>query len=138
MTKAYVLDACALIAFLNDEDGAAQVESVIRAAEAGQSLVYVNKTNLLEVYYDVYRAEGKERAGQVLQALRELPISIVEGLEDRVFAEAGRMKATYRISLADAIALAEARTRKAELVTSDHHEFDVIEKKEDISFHWIR
>ncbi|MDR0459858.1 MAG: hypothetical protein LBH62_00220 [Nitrososphaerota archaeon] len=59
-------------------------------------------------------------------------------LTDIVFNEAGRFKASYRISLADSIALAETTVFGGELLTADHHEFDVIEKQEEIKFHWIR
>jgi predicted nucleic acid-binding protein len=59
-------------------------------------------------------------------------------LSDAVFAVAGRLKASYRISLADAVALAEASVSGGALLTSDHHEFDAIEQKENIRFLWIR
>jgi len=48
------------------------------------------------------------------------------------------LKATYRISLADAIALEETRESDAVILTSDHHEMDIIEKSEPIRFEWIR
>jgi predicted nucleic acid-binding protein len=53
--------------------------------------------------------------------------------------EAGRLKTTYKISLADAIALAEASVSGGILVTADHHEMDKIEQAEpNIKFRWIR
>ena len=67
-----------------------------------------------------------------------IPVVIIDTISDEVFFEAGRLKSQFRVSLADAIALAEAKTRGAMLVTADHHEFDVIDKKENIKFHWIR
>jgi hypothetical protein len=36
------------------------------------------------------------------------------------------------------VALAEASVSGGSLVTSDHHEFDPVQKAEDISFVWIR
>ena len=42
------------------------------------------------------------------------------------------------LSIADSIALAQAMVTGGELLTADHHEFDVIEGKESISFCWIR
>jgi len=51
-------------------------------------------------------------------------------LTDEVFYEAGKLKATNRISLADAIAIAEANVRDVELVTCDHHEFDDLVNEE--------
>jgi predicted nucleic acid-binding protein len=59
-------------------------------------------------------------------------------LEDAVFKEAGRLKAIYRISLADSLALAEAKTRGARIMTADHHEFDTLDKKGEVAFLWIR
>lgn len=59
-------------------------------------------------------------------------------VKNNVFTEAGRLKATYSISLADSIVVAEAITKKARLMTSDHHEFDEIEEKETMNFYWIR
>ena len=58
--------------------------------------------------------------------------------DEAIFEEAGRLKASYRISLADAIALAQTLISGGELLTADHHEFDVIEKHENIRFNWIR
>ena len=57
--------------------------------------------------------------------------------EDKI-TEAGRLKATYKISLADSFALAQTKISNGVLLTSDHPEFDVIENKEPIKFLWIR
>jgi predicted nucleic acid-binding protein len=59
-------------------------------------------------------------------------------ISDEIFLEAGRLKASYKISLADSIVLAEALVTNAKLLTADHHEFDVIEENEEILFLWIR
>ena len=45
---------------------------------------------------------------------------------------------SYNISLADSIALAQTVISDGVLITSDHHELDIIEKKENINFVWIR
>jgi len=136
--KNFVLDACALIAFLADEEGAEKVEYILRKAETDDCLIYMNKINILEIYYLVYREEGKEKAEKTLEKILALPIIVIEKLEDDVFKEAGGLKATYKMSLADSVALAEAKTKNAEILTSDHHEFDLVEKKEEIKFYWIR
>jgi predicted nucleic acid-binding protein len=59
-------------------------------------------------------------------------------ISDDIFATAGHLKASYKFSLADSIALAQAMTIGCELLTADHHEFDKIEGKEPVSFNWIR
>jgi len=134
----FVLDACALIAFFNDERGADKVEDIIQKAKRKEYTVYMNKLNLLEIYYGVYRDDGEIKAETMLTRTLNLPLKIIDKLDDKVFREAGRLKAEYKISLADSIALAEAKIRKAQLVTADHREFDPIEKDGEISFYWIR
>ena len=51
---------------------------------------------------------------------------------------ARRLKASYNISFADSFALAQAVVFDGELLTADHHEFDVIDGIEPVHFHWIR
>jgi len=138
MSGIYVMDACALIAFLRNEAGAENVTTVLRNANGGNALIRINGLNLLEVYYDIYRWIGKEKADEKLAMIKKLPIMIQMELTDEVFLEAGRFKASYKISLADSVALAEAIVTGGKLLTADHHEFDVIEGNEKISFCWIR
>ncbi|TDA65755.1 MAG: type II toxin-antitoxin system VapC family toxin [Clostridia bacterium] len=138
MRPCYVLDACALIAFLNDEAGADVVEDLLRAAGAQQAILILHRINLLEVYYGVYRHEGHEAGTHVLEKVRDLPVAEVDQITEAVFMEAGRLKALYRLSLADSIAAAEAMVRSARLVTADHHEFDPIEPRGEFSLYWIR
>jgi predicted nucleic acid-binding protein len=121
-----------------DETGAEKVSAMINRAYKGEIGISINKLNLLEVYYDTYRSHGKKTADTMLVSVKELPLTIISDMSDSVFAEAGRLKATYKISLADAVALAATSVLEGRLVTADHHEFDVIEQKENIRFHWIR
>lgn len=137
MSDLYILDACALLALLNSEDGADKVQAVYKKAESGAARVIINRINLLEVFYGFYHAKGKEYAEKVLKNVTKSIISTSE-FDKTLFAEAGRLKASYKISLADSIALAQAIVTGGELLTADHHEFDVIEGKEPIRFHWIR
>jgi len=44
----------------------------------------------------------------------------------------------YKMSLADSIGLAEAIINKGYFVTADHHELDIVEKKEHLDMIWIR
>ena len=138
MNNVFVLDACALIALINNEDGSDIIEDVIRKAQAGNASIIMNKLNLLEVYYDAYRTYGEDVANKLINNINKPPFSIHAELSDDVFKEAGRLKASYKISIADSVALAETIISGGKLLTSDHHEFDVIEKAENIEFHWIR
>jgi predicted nucleic acid-binding protein len=136
--KKYVLDSSALIAFLHDEDGADVVASVFKEADADKAIIIMHKLNLLEVYYDAYRSEGRESADLMLFELKKRPIIIENEITDEVFAQAGRLKASYKISLADSVALAQSIVFGGALLTADHHEFDIISKKENVDFAWIR
>jgi predicted nucleic acid-binding protein len=138
MSEVYILDACAVLAVLSKERGADKVVEIYKKAAFGDVLLVINKVNLLEVYYDLYRAYGKEHADKFLDELRQSPITVNHEINDEVFMEAGRLKASYKISLADSIALAEASISNGMLITADHHEFDAIETKERLSFLWIR
>ena len=134
----YVLDACALLALLRNEPGADKVAAAINAANNSEADIVMHKANLLEVYYDLYRSLGKEKSDLILSEIKKRPIQINADITDEIFAEAGRLKASYRISFADSIALAQAIALDGELMTTDHHEFDVVEKNEKIHFLWIR
>ena len=134
----YVLDACALLALLRDEPGADKVAAAINAANNGEAEIVMHKANLLEVYYDLYRFLGNESADSILSDVLKRPITINADISDKIFTEAGRLKASYKISFADSFALAQTLALDGELLTTDHHEFDIIDEKEDIRFNWVR
>jgi len=138
MKKSYVLDACGLIAFLTDEEGSEQVESLLKKAEKHECVVYIHQINILEIYYGIFREDGQDKADETYEKILALPIMIIDKLDASVFKEAGRLKATYKISLADSIVLAESKIKKAPIVTCDHHEFDILEENKEAIFYWIR
>ena len=138
MSRIYVLDACALIALLTDEEGADKVARIYKNAGMEGDKIIMNAVNLLEVYYDFYRAYDKKTADEMFAFVEASAVGIVTELDRAVLTEAGRMKACYKISLADSIALSQAKAADGILLTSDHHEFDAIEGKEPVKFMWIR
>lgn len=138
MPEKFVLDACAVIAYLNDEEGSDKLEELLWNASKGTNSLFMHELNLLEIYYGVYRDEDEQLAEETYDRIINLPIKMITGIKKSVFKTAGRLKAIYRISLADSIALAEAKVRDNPLVTCDHHEFDPIQKQNELSFLWIR
>ena len=137
MGKVFVLDACALVALLKNETGANVVSAAYRQAENSEADIIMNRINLLEVYYGFYHDDGKEYADRIIDSIAKSIVTISE-FDKEIFLIAGRLKASYRISLADSIVLAQTILLNGELVTSDHHEFDPIEGHEPIRFYWIR
>lgn len=63
---------------------------------------------------------------------------IIDSISDDLLKKIGYFKTHYKISFADSFVLATAKIYNATVVTSDHHEFDAVEKDGEISFEWIR
>jgi predicted nucleic acid-binding protein len=98
----------------------------------------MNKFNFLEVYYKIYKSYGKLEADELFDIMEQMPILIKDTLTNEVFKEAGRLKAKYKLSIADSIAVAETIISKGSLVTADHHEIEPIEIAEKINVTWFR
>lgn len=129
----YVLDACALIALLNGEDGGEK----LAAAFASDLPMRMAAVNVLEVAYDAVRRQNDVgAANEVMSLLERLQVEIVWALTPTLLVGAARFKARGRLSLADSIALAVELD--ARLLTADHHEFDAFEREGLSIFEWIR
>jgi predicted nucleic acid-binding protein len=134
----YFHDACALLAAIREEEGAFAVVELYELAESGKIRLFINKINLLEVYYGIHRERGKKYAYDTLRSIINSTLNVTDTSYD-VLAEVGRLKSVYcRVSLADCIALGKASVSGGTIVTADHHEMDIIERNEDINFLWIR
>jgi len=138
LSDTFILDACALIALLAGEHGAESVKKIIQNAVDGDITVKINQINLLEVYYKVCNVYNQDEANRTMKKIKEFPMEIIIGLKEDVFNEAGRIKSKYKIPLGDSIAVAECIIGKGILVTSDHNDFEKIEKKENIKINWFR
>ena len=133
----FVFDACALIAYFNDEVGAEVVEDLLEHARQDRARLYVAAVNVYELFYDCLKRDTAT-AQQLVDDVYGLPLTVVEALDRALMQHAGGFKATYRVSLADSIALGLAQQHNAQLVSSDHHEFDPIERDGKARFRWIR
>lgn len=133
MGAIYILDACALIALTNQEKGADIIADILQKTIYSNAQLYMNRVNLYEVYYGFYREYGKEYALNVVKTVESSSVQITEFDRD-IFLEAGRLKAIYKLSLADSVVIAQTIILKGSILTSDHHEFDAIEGKENLIF----
>jgi len=132
--KNTVLDGYAVIAFLFDEPGADIVEDILAEAVDFVRPVFISAVNWAEVLYIVRRWQGQAGVNKVLEFSRNMPFEIVPA--DVIRSEqAAEYKSAYRLSLADAFAVALAKEKRAELVTGDP-EFKQVEK--EIKIHWLR
>lgn len=138
MSEKFVLDACSVIAYFKDEDGAATIEKLLDEASEGSVSIIMHKLNLYEVYYNFAREVDEKNLSNKIETLKSLDITFMEAISDLLIEEAAKFKLSNKISVADSFALATAKIEGAKLVTSDHHEFDPIDKSGDMSFLWIR
>ena len=98
----------------------------------------MNKYNLLEAYYGYFRANGEAFAERILRAVDESSVKVADVLTDELLRKAGRMKVQHRMSLADAMLVAQALVNNAIVITADHHELDDLDEKDVVKFLWIR
>jgi len=115
----FVLDAWAVLAFLQGEDPAAsRVRHLFEEAHDQETLLFLSIINLGEVVYRVGQVRGEAEATETLAQVRRLPMTIVPASDDAVWA-AVRYKMHHPISYADAFALAAAESLGATLITGD-------------------
>jgi len=132
----FVFDACALIAILEDEPGAEVVEELLQEP-ANRCLIHA--VSACEVYYDLCRRGNTEDADTLEALFAEYGLELLEALPSDLWRIAGKLKAEWRrVSLADCFALALAIREEGALVTSDHHELDVIAKAGVCPLRFIR
>ena len=133
----YLLDSCAMIGFFEKETGAEKVKSILSKAALSQCLVLMHNASVAEVYYDAIKSISQKQ-DLILKTLNSNPITFIDRITTDMIKWMGYFKTTYKISFADSIVLATEKLNDAKVVTSDHHEFDAIEKSGDIAFEWIR
>jgi predicted nucleic acid-binding protein len=130
-----VVDACAVIAYLRGESGADVMKAIVQ--DPGVDLV-IHAVNACEVAYDARRAGGQDAADAVWRALRELPLRLRRDVDDAFLDRVGAWKVTHGLSLGDSFAAALAERVDGALVTTDHHEFDALERAGVLRCMWLR
>jgi predicted nucleic acid-binding protein len=131
----FVLDASAMIAFLDDEDGAAIVQAAMLEDSAQ---VLAHAVNVTEVFYRYHRRSEAE-AQTALTQLEDAGVSIVSDMTPALWQSAARLKSRFvRVSVADCFGMATALQLGAEFLTSDHHELEAVEASGAVQITFIR
>ena len=123
-----VLDACAVIAVLNDEPAADEVATFVTEGAA------LTAVGLGELYDHRIRRIGRSRRDTAAD-LTKLGILDPIVVDESVGSRAGILRATYyrrwraKLSMADCIAAAAAESLGAPLATSDAHLLDMSYKE---------
>ena len=133
MAVAKVLDSWALLCYLEQEPGFEKMIELFEKAVESSKPLLMCIVNWGEVYYQVARRFGDQKAQEVEQLIETFPITLVEA-DKSLTREAARIKTTRKMAYADCFAVALAHLKKAELYTGDP-EFKVVGK--DIKIVWL-
>ncbi len=118
MSKTYVLDANAVLDFVESGPGSRKVERLLHEALRRENLVLMSVMNWGEVFYILWQRRGEEKARQTMASLSPFPLQIVS--VDVIQAlKAAEIKALHKLAYVDCVAAALAELREAVLVTSD-------------------
>ena len=133
MAAIKVLDSWALLCYLGQEPGFEKIIDLFEKAVESSKPLLMCIVNWGEVYYQVARRFGDQKAQEIEQIIQTLPIKLIEADKD-LTREAARIKAIKRMAYADCFAVALTRIKKAELYTGDP-EFKAVEK--DVKVVWL-
>jgi len=118
VAERYVLDTSAILAFLGNEPGADRVDRLLRGARTDRNEMLVCSITLMELFYTAMRTKGEDAAVRLVALVKAWPLEWVYP-DEKMLLQAGRLKASHRLSVADALVAAVARMRGATLVHKD-------------------
>jgi predicted nucleic acid-binding protein len=122
----FLLDTSALLALLEDEEGADRVEALLRAER-----VYLPWVALLEVHYVSRQERGEDVANSRLALVKKLPAEIIWQHDEPALLQASRFKALNRISLADAL-IAGIASQLSAILVHKNPEFEALNGAVDL------
>ena len=131
----YVLDACAMLAYLRNEAGANVVESALLDTN-GQCIAHA--INLCEVYYIFHRDSGESDADAAVADLKSVGVVERNDFGETFWKEVGKLKAGGGISIPDCFAITLSKQLGGTVLTSDHKEFDPVAAAGICSITFIR
>ncbi len=123
--KCYIFDTSALLTLRDNEPGAEQVADLLYHAQNGKIKALVCFISLMEIFYRVWKDEGEQDGRLAYEQVQSLPVSIIHE-SATLLEKAAALKATHRLSLADAWIAATAILEGATLVHKDP-EFDYLQ-----------
>ncbi len=116
--KRYLLDTSALLTLRDDEPGADIIADLLYQAQLEKCRCFICFISLMEILYRVWKDENEPAGRLAYEQCRSLPLVVIH--ESRPLLEkAARIKATHRLSLADAWIGAAALEEGAALVHKD-------------------
>jgi predicted nucleic acid-binding protein len=134
MIKTYVLDASAIVDFVESGRGAGTVERLFNEALREETLALISVVNWAEVFYLLWNRRGEDKARQTIADLSRLtfttmPVDLPQALK------AAEIKVLHKLSMVDSLAAALAELSGAALVTGDR-DFERLARR--IQILWLR
>lgn len=121
------MDSTAFLTMFEDEKGADTVQNLLERANRGEVFVFVSFVTFTEVFYITIRKKGEQEGLMRMTLMEALPVTRIESSKELSLIS-GRLKASYRISFADAWVAATAMFYDAILVHKDP-EFEQMREK---------
>jgi predicted nucleic acid-binding protein len=118
LSNTYVLDASAVLDFLEDGPGAERIDQLFREARHSSTPLLISVLSWGEVFYQSWRRRGEESAKTTMADLARLPIELVPVDQSQVL-KAAEFKVVNKIPYVDCVAAALSALRQATLVTAD-------------------
>ncbi len=118
MSRTYVLDASAVLDFVEDGPGAERIQQLFIDAIRTRTPLLVSVLNWGEVSYHSWQQRGEESARRTVADLSRFPIELVPVNLDHAL-KAGELKVVHKIPYVDCVTAALALLNQAVLVTSD-------------------
>ncbi|NTW36283.1 MAG: type II toxin-antitoxin system VapC family toxin [Syntrophobacteraceae bacterium] len=112
--ESYVFDTSALLTLWNDEEGADEVERLLRSG----AVVYVSFMTCMEGRYRLWKNVGHEESDEFSRYLDLMPLQRID-LTPRIFETAIEIKATNSLSVCDSWIAATAVATESILVHKD-------------------
>jgi predicted nucleic acid-binding protein len=115
-------DSEAILAFYLGEEGGEFVRDSLGKVQNGDAEGYINILNLTEIYYILFRVDP-ELAEEKQRNLRLYGLKVIPVEDNDLWREAARIKGRHALSLADAFAVATAKSFESKLVVGSDKEF---------------
>jgi predicted nucleic acid-binding protein len=128
-----ILDAYALMAYLEKETGYEKVKDLFTKAAESERDLLMTTVNWGEVFYILIRDYGLEEAERIQRVIETFPIEFVD-IDLTLAKQAALFKSTKKLSYADCFAAALAKQYKGEVITGDK-EFKAVE--DEVKITWI-
>lgn len=123
----YVLDTSALLAYIENEEGAADIEALLQKTLDDGLVLYISIVSCIEVFYITWQEQGAEVASERLKLIDDLMV-IQEPADSQLTKTIGEIKATKAMSFADCCIAGLAKFKQATLVHKDP-EYEQIENE---------